>query len=124
MKHYLKDGILWAFEADGSQDHLITGDMVPLSDEELEALRAPPPPEPPSVVSMRQARLALLDAGLLASVDAAVAAMPGVEGDAARIEWEYATTVDRHSPLVFGLTIALGLTEGQLTALFTQAATL
>lgn len=76
----------------------------------------------PKSVSMRQARLALLGAGMLASVDAAVAAMPGVEGDAARIEWEYATSVERTSPLVAGLTAALGLTTEQLDALFIAGA--
>lgn len=76
----------------------------------------------PAAVSMRQARLALLDAGMLADVDAAVASMPGVEGDAARIEWEYAATVGRSSPLVASLAVALSLTQAQLDALFVQAA--
>lgn len=79
------------------------------------------PPVPQSV-TMRQARLALLGAGLLQSVDAAVAAMPGVGGDAARIEWEYAMSVERGSPLVAGLSASLGLTDAQLDALFTTAA--
>lgn len=82
---------------------------------------APPTPIPASV-SMRQARLALLGAGLLQTVDAAVASMPGVEGDAARIEWEYALSVERGSPLVAGLSAALNLTTEQLDALFTTAA--
>lgn len=78
----------------------------------------------PPVVSMRQARLALLGAGLLASVNSAVASMTGPSGDAARIEWEYAATVKRNSPLVSGLSSALSLTTEQLDALFTTAATL
>jgi hypothetical protein len=41
MKHYLKNGTVWAFESDGSQDGLITGDMTPISDEALAVLRAP-----------------------------------------------------------------------------------
>lgn len=45
--------------------------------------------------SARQARLALLGAGLLAQVNTAVANMVGAEGDAARIEWEYAQEVRR-----------------------------
>ena len=79
-------------------------------------------PVVPQSVTMRQARLALLGAGLLQSVDAAVAAMPGVGGDAARIEWEYALSVERGSPLVAGLSASLGLTDAQLDALFTTAA--
>ena len=80
------------------------------------------PPAVPVTVTMRQARLALLAKGLLANVDAAVAGMPGADGDAARIEWEYAATVDRNSQLVASLSSALGLTSAQLDALFIAAA--
>jgi hypothetical protein len=42
MKHFKKpDNSIWAFELDGSQDHLIAGDMVAVSDAQLAALRAP-----------------------------------------------------------------------------------
>lgn len=75
-------------------------------------------PTAPAVVTMRQARLALLGAGLLAQVNAAITAMQGAEGDAARIEWEYAQEVSRDSPLVAALAGELGLTEGQLDDLF------
>lgn len=81
----------------------------------------PEPPFIPVIVSMRQARLALLGAGLLTTVNDAIAVMPGIEGEAARIEWEYATEVRRDSPLVVGLASVLGLTEGQLDSLFIAA---
>jgi len=84
----------------------------------------PPPSKVPQVVTMRQARLALLGAGLLKSVTDAVAAMPGVEGDAARIEWEYAQEVRRDSPLLSSLAIAMQMTDDQLDALFTEGAAL
>lgn len=84
----------------------------------------PPAPRPVTVVTMRQARLALLAAGLLDAVDAAIAGMPGNQGAAARIEWEYATTLDRSWPLVTALAGALGLDDAQLDALFEQAARL
>lgn len=83
----------------------------------------PPPPQPPaipSVVSMRQARLALLQQNLLATVDAAIAA--GNEAD--KITWEYATEVNRSDALVANLAAGLGLTETDLDNLFTLAATL
>jgi hypothetical protein len=83
-----------------------------------------PPPVVINVVSMRQARLALLGAGLLGQVNDALAAMPGVEGEAARIEWEYATEVRKDSALVAGLSTALGLTDAQMTSLFDTAITL
>lgn len=78
----------------------------------------------PEVVTMRQARLALLGAGLLAQVNTAVANMPGAEGDAARIEWEYAQEVRRDSPLVAALSAAFGWTGARLDDLFTEGAKL
>lgn len=76
----------------------------------------------PEVVTMRQARLALLAAGLLAQVDMAIASMPGTEGEAARIEWEYAQEVRRDWPVVVAIGDALGLGDAQLDALFRAAA--
>lgn len=99
----------WTLNADGS----ITKEPLP-----------PAPPYVPNVVSMRQARLALLGAGLLAPVNEAIAAMPGVGGESARIEWEYATDVRRDSPLVDGLSAALTLDAETLDSLFTAAAAL
>ena len=64
----------------------------------------------------------LLGAGLLAQVNTAVANMPGAEGDAARIEWEYAQEVRLDSPLVAGLSAALGLTDETLDNLYKVAA--
>lgn len=79
----------------------------------------------PASVSMRQARLALLGAGLLDIVDAALAAIEEeAPRRAAQIEWEYAATVERASPLIAQLGPALALTEEQLDTLFVQAATL
>jgi len=82
------------------------------------------PPPVPAVVSMRQARLALLGAGILTQVNEALAGMEGVQGEAARIEWEYATSVERNSPLVDGLAAALNLDPAALDNLFRVAADL
>ena len=78
----------------------------------------------PVEITMRQARLALLQSGLLAQVDAAIAAMIGAEGDAARIDWQFAQTVERTHPLVATMTAQLSLTARQLDDLFTVGATL
>ena len=88
---------------------------------------AAPPPEPaaiPAAVTMRQARLALLGAGLLANIEAAIDALPSPQKEAARIEWEYSQEVQRHNGFVSVLAPMLGLTEAQTDALFLQAATL
>lgn len=91
----------------------------------IDAYIEPPIPEPqpkpvPDVVTMRQARLALLQQNLLASVEAAVAQA----GTAAQIEWQYATELKRTHPLTISISAALGLTEQQLDDLFTLASTL
>ena len=80
----------------------------------------PPPPVIPSVITMRQARLALLQAGKLSEVNAAISQA----GEAAQIEWEFATEVHRSWPLVAALQSGLGLTDADLDALFTLGATL
>ena len=79
------------------------------------------PPAPiPTVVTMSQARLALLQGGLLTTVNAAIAA--GAEAD--NINWEYAKDVERNSPLVVNMASALNLSSADLDNLFTLAATL
>lgn len=85
-----------------------------------------PAPEPavPRVVTMRQARLALLQQGLLQRVNDFVAALEGDTGQAARIEWEYSQEVWRDKALVRLLTPALELTEQQVDDLFVLAKTL
>lgn len=79
---------------------------------------------PPKIkaVTMRQARLALLGAGMLSTVNNMLAGMTGAQGEAARIEWEYSQEVQRDRGLVQALGTQMGMTEAQLDALFTAAA--
>ena len=82
------------------------------------------PPVPQSV-TMRQARLALLQIGKLDAVSAALAAIPDpARRTAAQIEWEYAQTVQRDSMLAGQIAAAVGLTSGKLDELFKLAARL
>lgn len=83
-----------------------------------------PPVEPPASVTMRQARLALLQTGLLVMVDAAIATLPSPQREAALIEWEFAATVDRKSNTTALLAVALGMTDEELDQLFTLASNL
>lgn len=78
-------------------------------------------PDVPSAVTARQARLALLGAGLLAAVESKLATIPGPQGAAALIEWEYASEIQRQSPLIEALGPLLGLTSDQIDALFIAA---
>lgn len=97
---------------------------------ELDALRAAmKPPVPyikpiPTVVSMRQARLALLRAGLLVPVNQAINVLPDVsQREALLIEWGYAQEIDRNSAFVGQIAATLNLSEAQLDALFESAST-
>lgn len=80
-------------------------------------------PEPAAVTSitMRQARLALLAAGKLADVQAAIEGLSSPIKEAAQIEWEYAATVERDNALLQMLVPALNL---DLDALFAQGSQL
>ena len=79
-------------------------------------------PVVPQSVTPRQARLALLQIGKLDAVSAALAAMPDpAQRTAAQIEWEYATVIERNSPLVTSLAAGLGLTATDIDALFETA---
>lgn len=80
----------------------------------------PATPAPP-VVTMRQARLALLGSGMADQVNQAIASIPGDAGAAARIEWEYAQEIRRDSPLLLALSAQLQMTDAQIDALFVSA---
>ena len=68
----------------------------------------------------RQARLALASAGVYEAVQTAVAAV----SDQARIEWEYATMVERNNPIISEMQEALGMSDEDLDNLFDLARTL
>lgn len=74
----------------------------------------------PQQVTMRQARLALLSAGLLDDVEAVISAA----GRAAQLEWEYAAVVDRSNPAVAAVQQQQALTDVQIDDLFREAAKL
>ena len=95
----------------------IEADWLTMRDDEMRARS-----KVPQTVTMRQARIALLDAGLLEAVQASVATMPGTEGERARIDWEYALEVRRDWPLISYMAGDLGLTDEQVDGLFVAAA--
>lgn len=71
----------------------------------------------PQTVTARQARIALLAAGLLPAVESAVKAA----GGSTKITWEYATEINRTDALIETLGATLGLTDAAIDLLFTQA---
>lgn len=78
----------------------------------------------PSFVTMRQARLALLQQGLLSQVQTAIDSLPSPQKEAAQIEWDYSSEVHRDKPFVQLLGSTLGLSDEQLDSLFELASTL
>jgi hypothetical protein len=86
---------------------------LPLEGEQL-------PDEVPEAVTMRQARLALLQVGLLSQVEEVI-----TQADTAtKITWEFTSTVERNSPLISSLAPSLGLSDTDLNNLFILASTL
>lgn len=75
----------------------------------------------PQRVTMRQARLALLAAGLLNDVKMAVAAVDDPEIE---IEWEYATEIQREAGLVGRIADHLKLSGSRIDDLFRAASRL
>lgn len=72
----------------------------------------------PAMVTNLQARLALLNAGLLGAVEDAVKTSANAE---LKMAWEYAQNFYRQSPALMQLATALQLTPQQLDELFTAA---
>ena len=93
----------------------LQADWETMRDDEMRA-RNPVPQQ----VTMRQARLALLSAGLLDDVEMVIAAA----GRAAQLEWEYAAVMDRSNPAVAIVQQQKALTDAQIDDLFREAAKL
>lgn len=85
------------------------------------------PPLPivvPDEVTMRQAQRALLAAGLLDAVEAAINALPEPPRRAALIDWTKSSALRRDSQFVAVLAPSLGLDSAALDALFIAASKL
>lgn len=106
--------------------YMLPAGCVQITEQEAEAIRdANKPIQPvPQSVTMRQARLALLQAGKLQAANNAIASMTGPQGEAARIEWDYSNEVKRDQPLTISLAQSIGMTESEMDALFIEAAKL
>ena len=80
-------------------------------------------PEPiiiiPQVITMRQARLQLLEVGLLDDVEASIAL-----DRKSQIEWEYASEVYRQSTLIESIKETMNLTDKQIDDMFIAASKL
>lgn len=82
----------------------------------------PAPAVVPRSVSMAQARLALIGAGLLDEIEAGFQALPEPQKTTVLTAWEYSPTVSRNGALVTTLAGPFGLSEEDLDDLFIAAA--
>ena len=101
--------------------HLLPAGSVPITEAEAEAIRAAntPPPAVPQSVTRFQAKAALLGAGLLEQVEVYMA-LPDTPA-VTKLAWTETQDFERASPTVAGLAALLGLTAGQVDALFVTA---
>ena len=102
-------------QIDGVLGVYLQADWETMREDEMRA-RNPVPQQ----VTMRQARLALLGAGLLDDVEAVISAA----GRAAQLEWEYAAVAERSNPAVAIVQQQKALTDAQIDDLFREAAKL
>ena len=100
------DGVLGAY---------LQADWETMRDDEMRA-RNPVPQQ----VTMRQARLELLKRSLLDDVEAVITAA----GREAQIQWEYASVVERGSPVIALVQQQQGMTDADIDDLFRDAAKL
>lgn len=116
-------------------------DVFPLSEEQIEGvldahrviwqgITAPPLPPPPplrsavpNIVAKNKAKKLLLQMGLLAQVEAAIAAAPSPGGDFLRIDWADATHLRRDAPYIgqIGALLDPPLSSEQMDAMFIAA---
>ena len=74
------------------------------------------------IVSMRQAKLALMQAGRLGAVEAAINSLDEPARTEALIDWQSATVVERSHPRLALIAAAAGLSQAELDELFAAAA--
>jgi hypothetical protein len=94
-------------------------------DEEKQTFQPSLEPTSPTAMTMRQARLVLLQRGILPYVDYAINAITNeIEREAARISWEYSTEVQRTHPLIADIGTQLGLSDSDIDELFIEGSML
>lgn len=84
---------------------------------------AGPTPVPASVPNLF-GRLALLQAGRLADVEAALAALAEPQKAEAMVWWDYSPVIERQHPLTIQIGAACGMTDADIDGFFVSAASI
>lgn len=133
MKYFIdKRKEIFGFDIDGSQDNLITDDMVQISIEEINKINQEKEDiykqsldyslnenSVPIKISRLQAKLQLLEIGLLDEVEDLVAKNRKVQ-----LYWNEADNFYRTDSILLGMATDIGLTDEKLDDLFIEASKL
>ena len=79
-------------------------------------------PKPMVSITPRQLRRQLLKDGLLSQVESTIESLPEPTRSEVKIDFEYATVINRYDPFTIQLSSALGLSSEQVDEMFIQAA--
>ena len=122
MKYYKKGTQVFAFELDGSQDNLITKDMITLVGAELELIINPPLAKIELIISPWQLRKALNQLGFRDTVENLVAASTTPKD--IKDGWEFASEWKEFDPTLKTMATTLGLTTSDIHSIFVIASEL
>jgi hypothetical protein len=128
MKYYKdEDGTVYGYESDGSQDWSIKPGLISISEQEAMALASPPQPSTiPQSVTPAQGLMALYKNHDITEAEIS-AAIAGIEDAAMRyqatVAFTRATSWERQSEALAVVAGLMALTENDLDAAFTLAAT-
>jgi hypothetical protein len=102
--------------------HLLGKDPATLLQALCDGTELPPlPPRVPREIPNWQAKVILAQMGLLATVEAAIAALPEPDRTVASLAWGGDAKLARRGKTVLGLAAALGLSSAEVDALFIAA---
>lgn len=122
--HSYADVQMDMLEADLGEDAAQYADLIAQVKAGIKPVE-PAPPVKVEVVSMAQARKALVYSNIFdADVKAILDTLPEPAKSLALIDWEFSSVVHRDNTLVATVAQAKGLTENQVDYLFTLASTL
>lgn len=136
MKYYKLNQVVYAFEQDGTQDYLITKDMVAMTADEVDRHINPNKYLPASEIykryiksltplTRRQFKLVLLENNLLDKVETAIESIEDVtQRTRMQIEYTEATDFKRTSESLLEMCKLLGLSEEQINTMWEHALTL
>lgn len=126
MKYYKLNDVVYAFEADGSQDHLITNDHIEMTTEEIDQHISPEKylsdeekaqlnRERMPTLTPIEFDIKLIDAGLYDQVQELIQSDIRL-----KIAYTRATFFSRTNPFINQAQIALGLTDEQVDEMWTS----